>query len=178
MALTVLVGGARSGKSRLAVDLARGSGVPVTLIATAEPLDEEMVDRIRRHRAARPRTWGTIEAPLELAGALTQQPGEVCLVVDCLTLWISNLVHRGVGDDQIQVRAAEAAALAARRPGPTIAVTNEVGSGIVPTNALARRYADSLGQVNATWVDAAARSFLVVAGRVVPLGTSAPILEP
>jgi adenosylcobinamide kinase/adenosylcobinamide-phosphate guanylyltransferase len=171
MPLTVLLGGARSGKSRIAVELGRRWEGTIAVIATGEAGDEEMAERIRRHRAARPGTWRTIEEPIELADAIARVPGEWFLIVDCLTLWVSNLVDLGVDDDAVETRAAEATKLAAVREGPTVAVTNEVGSGVVPVNALARRYADTLGRVNSIWVEAATESFLIVAGRVVPLAS-------
>jgi adenosyl cobinamide kinase/adenosyl cobinamide phosphate guanylyltransferase len=175
MPLTVLLGGARSGKSRIAVELGRRYGAGVTVIATGEAGDEEMAERIRRHRTARPGAWRTIEEPIELADAIGRVPEDGFLIVDCLTLWISNLVHLGNGE--VEMRAAEAARLASTRAGPTVAVTNEVGSGVVPVNALARRYADTLGRVNTIWVEAASESFLVVAGRVVPLVSADGLLE-
>jgi len=178
MALTVLLGGVRSGKSRLAVELARRSGAPVSFVATAEPRDAEMAERIRRHVDARPRAWRTIEEPLELLDALTSVPDDTCVVIDCLTLWVSNAIGRGSEDREIELRAREAAELAASRRGLTVVVSNEVGWGIVPANALARRYADVLGRVNGTWVRAAARSFLVVAGEVVQLAAVDDVLGP
>jgi adenosylcobinamide kinase / adenosylcobinamide-phosphate guanylyltransferase len=182
MSLTMLLGGVRSGKSRLAVELARRSDAPVTLIASAEPGDEEMAERIRRHRAARPSSWRTIEEPLELVDALEGIPDQTIAVIDCLTLWVSNLIGRGIDDGEIERRGVEAAQLASGRPGPTIAVSNEVGLGIVPANDLARRFADTLGRVNAIWVGRASRSFLVVAGGLVAVGSpdaifTDPILE-
>lgn len=169
MPLTLLLGGAAAGKSRLAVRIAAGRGGPVVVIATAEARDEEMAERIRRHQAARPSEWRTVEEPFDLAGALASAPEDALALVDCLTLWVTNLLERGLSDDEILERAAEAAALAASRPAGTIAVSNEVGSGIVPANALARRYRDLLGRVNALWAEAADRAALVVAGRLIPL---------
>jgi adenosyl cobinamide kinase/adenosyl cobinamide phosphate guanylyltransferase len=169
MPLTLLLGGAAAGKSRLAVRLALASNGPVVLVATAEPRDQEMADRIRRHRRERPANWGTLEEPLELERALESAPDGAFVVVDCLTLWVSNLMERGLAADEILDRAGKGAFLAASRGGETIAVTNEVGSGIVPMNPLARRYREVLGAVNATWAEAADRTFLVVAGHVVPL---------
>ncbi|HXF36983.1 MAG TPA: bifunctional adenosylcobinamide kinase/adenosylcobinamide-phosphate guanylyltransferase, partial [Actinomycetota bacterium] len=136
MALTLLLGGAGAGKSRLAVRLAAARGVPVVVVATAEPGDREMEERIRRHRAARPASWVTVEEPVDLEGALRSVPDGALALVDCLTLWVSNLVHRGAPDREVLRRAGRAAGLAAARPGGTIAVTNEVGSGIVPANPL------------------------------------------
>jgi adenosylcobinamide kinase / adenosylcobinamide-phosphate guanylyltransferase len=164
-----LLGGARSGKSALAVRLARGWAGPVALVATLQPRDQETAERVERHRAERPAGWATVEAPCELEAALAAQPADAFVIVDCLTLWVANLVEQGLSDQRVAARAAEAAALAAARPGPTVAVSNEVGSGIVPANALARRYRDLLGRVNATWAAAAANAVLLVAGRALPL---------
>jgi adenosyl cobinamide kinase/adenosyl cobinamide phosphate guanylyltransferase len=158
MSLTFLLGGARSGKSSLAVRLAGKSGAPVVFVATGEARDAEMAERIARHRAERPAGWETVEEPLALAAALAAAPGDSCVVVDCLSLWVANLLERGEEADG-------AAAVAAARPGATIAVSNEVGLGIVPATPLGRRYRDVLGRVNAIWADAAAETFLVVAGR-------------
>jgi adenosylcobyric acid synthase len=169
MPLTLLLGGAAAGKSRLAVRLAAERGGPVVVIATAEARDEEMAERIRRHRAARPPEWATVEEPVDLEGALADVPEDAIALVDCLTLWVSNLMDRGLSDDSILDQAAKAASRAASRGRGTIAVTNEVGCGVVPANALARRYRDVLGRVNAVWAEAAKRAALVVAGRVIPL---------
>lgn len=169
MALTVLTGGVRSGKSRLATRLAAASGDRVVVIATAQPRDDDMAARIRRHREERPAAWSTVEEPIDLVDALAATPPGATAVVDCLTLWVANLVEHGLVDAEILARANAAARVAADRPDPTIAVTNEVGGGVVPANALARRYADLLGRVNATWADAAHRAYLVVAGRVLAL---------
>ena len=166
MPLTLLLGGVRSGKSRLAVALATASRGPVVMIATAEPRDDEMAARIRRHRALRPSEWQTVEEPVELAEALTQAPTNACVIVDCLTLWVSNLMELGLSDDEILRRADRAASCAAAREEPSMVVSNEVGSGIVPVGALARRYADLLGAINAAWAGMTDRVFLVVAGRL------------
>jgi adenosyl cobinamide kinase/adenosyl cobinamide phosphate guanylyltransferase len=158
MTLVVYVGGARSGKSRLAVERAAAARAPVVFVATGEAGDEEMAERIARHRAERPVDWQTVEEPLELARALQEAPADATVVVDCLSLWVAN----GGGDGA----AVEAAA--ARR-ALTIAVTNEVGLGIVPANALARDYRDALGRVNAAWVAAADEAYFVVAGKTLAL---------
>jgi len=176
MPLTLLLGGARSGKSRLAVRLAAAWGGKVVVVATGEARDEEMAERIRRHRAERPPEWATVEEPLDLEGGLAGVPEEACALVDCLTLWVSNLLERSLSDVEIEDRARKAAAMAASRAAETLAVTNEVGSGVVPVSALARRYADLLGRVNAIWAEAADRALLVVAGRVLPLDTPAAIV--
>jgi adenosyl cobinamide kinase/adenosyl cobinamide phosphate guanylyltransferase len=169
MALTLLLGGARSGKSALAVRVARGFAGPVEVVVTAEARDAEMAARIRRHRDERPRDWRTIEAPRELEAALQGAAAGALVIVDCLTLWVSNLMEQGLDDPAVARRARAAAALAAARAAPTLAVSNEVGSGVVPAAALARRYRDLLGQVNAAWAAAATRTLLLVAGRALPL---------
>ena len=169
MALTLLLGGARSGKSALAQRLAGRWGGPVTVVATGQARDAEMAERIARHRAARPAGWRTVEEPLELESALAAAAGDACVVVDCLTLWVANLLGRGLADTEVAARARAAAAAAAARPAPTVAVSNEVGSGIVPADPLSRRYRDLLGQVNAVWAAAADQALLLVAGRAVPL---------
>jgi len=152
--LVVYVGGARSGKSTLAVERARAEGAPVTFIATGEAGDDEMAARIARHKAERPAGWTTIEEPLDVAGALASVSDTDTVIVDCLSLWVAN------GGD---------GAVPAPRGGLTIAVTNEVGLGIVPINALARTYRDDLGRVNAAWVEASNEAYLVVAGRALRL---------
>ena len=176
MSLTLLLGGARSGKSRLAVRMAAGWAGRVVVIATGEPRDEEMAERIRRHRAGRPPAWTTLEEPVDLEGALTGVQ-EASVLVDCLTLWVSNLMERGFADVEIEERAGKAASLVATRESPSVVITNEVGSGIVPANDLARRFADVLGRVNSIWAEAADRVLLVVAGRVIPLWDPADLLK-
>ena len=131
MPLTLLLGGAGSGKSRLAVSMAADWGGPVVVIATAEGRDEEMAERIRRHRELRPLEWATVEEPLDLEGALSSIPEGALALVDCLTLWVSNLMEQDVSDRDIEDRARMAAVLAASMTARTVAVTNEVGSGVV-----------------------------------------------
>jgi adenosyl cobinamide kinase/adenosyl cobinamide phosphate guanylyltransferase len=169
MALTLLLGGARSGKSALAVRAARGWAGTVEVVVTAEARDAEMAARIRRHRAERPEGWRTVEAPRELEAALEGAAAGALVIVDCLTLWVSNLMEQGLDDGAAVVRAREAAALAAARAAPTLAISNEVGAGVVPAAALARRYRDLLGQVNAAWATAAEQTLLLVAGRALAL---------
>lgn len=164
---TLVLGGARSGKSETARRLAEASGLPVTVIATATAADEEMADRIARHRERRPPTWSTVEEPLDLVGAIDRVNGFV--VVDCLTLWVSNQLGGGTADDTVVDRAESAARALADRPDPGVVVSNEVGSGIVPANPMARRYRDLLGRVNMCFARRAARAWLVVAGRVLEL---------
>ncbi|MCS6868812.1 cobyric acid synthase [Thermus sp.] len=160
--LVLLLGGARSGKSRQAQRLA---GPFATLIATAEARDGEMAERIARHRAERPPTWETLEEPLDLVGALARAQHPV-VVVDCLTLWVSNLLERGLDPLAEAGRFLKAAQESGKR---VILVSNEVGMGIVPANPLARRYRDLLGEVNRLAAEAAQEAYLLVAGRLLPL---------
>jgi adenosylcobinamide kinase / adenosylcobinamide-phosphate guanylyltransferase len=162
VSLVVLLGGARSGKSTLALQLAEESGLAVTYLATGEGLDDEMAARIAAHQEERPAEWTTVEEPLELRRAIDAVPGEETLVVDCLSLWVANVLERGGSPEG-------AAAAAAARPGLTIAVSNEVGLGVVPATPLGRAYRDALGRVNQEWVRASAEASLVVAGRRIPL---------
>jgi adenosyl cobinamide kinase/adenosyl cobinamide phosphate guanylyltransferase len=160
--LTFLLGGARSGKSALALRLA-ARHEQVVFLATGEARDDEMTARIERHRAERPSHWRTVEEPLRLRAAIEAVPPDACLVVDCLSLWVANVLEAGEPVDEA------AASAAAARPGPTIAVSNEVGLGLVPTTPLGREYRDVLGRVNAAWAGAAERGYLVVAGRALRL---------
>jgi adenosylcobinamide kinase/adenosylcobinamide-phosphate guanylyltransferase len=164
MTLTFVTGGARSGKSGYALRIASAAATPVVLIATAEARDDEMRERIEAHRRERPAGWRTVEEPLDLAGALRRLAGAEFAIVDCLSLWVSNLIERSDAG-AIEALAGEAAALAARHTGGCVAVTNEVGMGIVPANALARSYRDVLGRVNALWAEAAEDACLAVSGR-------------
>jgi adenosylcobinamide kinase / adenosylcobinamide-phosphate guanylyltransferase len=163
--LVVLVGGARSGKSLLALEHAHGAGAPVVFIATGEAGDEEMAERIQRHKAERPSDWKTIEEPVDLVGALEGVPDGTTAIVDCLSLWVANVIYT----NGIEERGEAAARVAAARTGLTVAVTNEVGLGIVPDNEVARRYRDVLGRVNATWATVADEAYFVVAGRTLRL---------
>jgi adenosyl cobinamide kinase/adenosyl cobinamide phosphate guanylyltransferase len=164
VSLTVLLGGARSGKSALAQ---RWAGEGAILIATGTAVDDEMRERIARHRADRPTSWITVEEPLDLRGALAGARGTV--VVDCLSLWVANLFEAGWTDESVEAEGAVVAAAAAPREAQTFAVSNEVGLGIVPATPLGRRYRDVLGRVNASWAEASERAVLVVGGRVLEL---------
>jgi adenosyl cobinamide kinase/adenosyl cobinamide phosphate guanylyltransferase len=166
MSLCLLLGGARSGKSSLAVHLARRAGTRVTVVATAEARDDEMAARIDQHQAERPEEWATIEEPLALATAIESVEADAALIVDCLSLWVANALEHGL---DVERDAAAAATIAAARTGATIAVSNEVGLGVVPATPLGRRYRDVLGRVNAIWADAAADVFFVAAGRMLRL---------
>jgi adenosylcobinamide kinase / adenosylcobinamide-phosphate guanylyltransferase len=151
--LTLLLGGARSGKSRHAEALIEAAAPAALYLATAQALDGEMADRIRRHRARRGARWTTREEPLDLAAALVEvaRPDRPVLV-DCLTLWLSNLLLAGRDVDEAIAALVEGLP---RLGGPVVFVANEVGLGIVPDNALARSYRDLLGRVNTIWAEAA-----------------------
>jgi adenosylcobinamide kinase / adenosylcobinamide-phosphate guanylyltransferase len=175
MTLVVLVGGARAGKSALAADLARRWEGEVAYIATAEAGDEEMRLRIERHRAERPAEWTTVEEPLRLREALAGLDDGALAVVDCLTLWVANLLGRGDSEQEIVEEAGGVAAAALARAAPVVVVTNEVGLGIVPATPSGRVYRDLLGKVNSTFVGRADRAAFVVAGRLLPLDSPAAL---
>ncbi len=161
---TLILGGARSGKSRLAEQMARESGLAVTYIATAEARDGEMAERIAAHRARRPPHWKNAEEPLALAAALRQHAApDRCLLVDCLTLWLTNLLLH----DDASVFARERAALMAvvrDLPGEIILVSNETGMGIVPLGELTRRYCDEAGGLHQELAAQCDRVLFTVAG--------------
>ncbi|TMF99530.1 MAG: bifunctional adenosylcobinamide kinase/adenosylcobinamide-phosphate guanylyltransferase [Chloroflexi bacterium] len=167
MGFVLILGGARSGKSAFANRLGLQSGRAVTFIATATADDEEMAERIGRHRAERSSSWTTVEAPLELRDAIAARPADDFLIVDCLTLWVSNLLGASRLPDDIRDSCDAAAEEMATRDG--VVVTNEVGLGIVPANPLARTFRDTLGRVNAAFAMRAERSLLMVAGRSLEL---------
>jgi adenosylcobinamide kinase / adenosylcobinamide-phosphate guanylyltransferase len=174
MTHVLLTGGARSGKSSLAVALAARDGAHVVFLATGQPGDDEMAARIARHRAERPPHWSTAEEPVRLVEAIGAAEPSACLIVDCLSLWVANLLDSGEAAG-IERAAATAAEVAATRPGTTIVVTNELG--VVPATPLGREYRDLLGRVNAIWAQRATEAYLVVAGRLLPLLTAEQVLD-
>lgn len=162
--LQLILGGARSGKSRLAERLASDSGLPVTYIATSQPLDGELNQRVRLHRQRRPADWALVEEPLALARVLREQagPGRF-LLVDCLTLWLTNLL---VQEDPARL-ADETQALLdslAELPGEILFVSNETGLGVVPMGELTRRYVDEAGLLHQALAERCQRVVLCVAG--------------
>ena len=164
---TVLVlGGVRAGKSAYAVERAAELGERVAFVATAQPLDDEMAARIARHRAARPPGWTTIEAPLAVADAVAGLEGKADVVlVDCLNLWLANLLGRrpGLDDESLRVETGRLAELAQRRFASLVLVSNEVGWGVHPESAIGRRFRDALGLVNQAVARAADEVVLLVA---------------
>ncbi len=167
--MILLTGGARSGKSRGAVSVV-GQDDDVVYLATGVETDEEMADRIERHRLDRPASWEVVEEPVALEAAIRSIAIDRPLIVDCLTLWVANLlVDRS--DDSIEQESLRASQLASNRAGATVVVTNEVGSGIVPMDPVGRRYRDLVGRVNQMWAEQADQSFLVVAGGLIELAS-------
>ena len=162
--LELILGGARCGKSRLAERLATQSGLAVTYIATSQALDGEMSARIQHHRQRRPADWGLVEEPLELARALRDNaaPGR-CLLVDCLTLWLTNLLMLDDDTRLAMQRDAFLEALA-ELPGRIILVSNETGLGVVPLGELTRRYVDEAGWLHQALAERAQRVTFCVAG--------------
>ncbi|ESZ89004.1 MAG: adenosylcobinamide kinase [Blastomonas sp. CACIA14H2] len=165
--LTFILGGARSGKSARAQALAESQPGELVYLATAQAFDDEMADRIARHRQDRGPRWRTVECPIDLPEAITREaaPGRV-LLVDCLTLWTSNVLLNELDFPPVSKQLMDAL-LAAR--SPIILVSNEVGMGIVPDNALARRFRDMAGRLNQDIAAIADRAEIMFAGLTVPL---------
>lgn len=159
--LTLVVGGARSGKSSFAESLVTGTGRTRRYIATSEAWDDEMRARIAQHRQDRGAGWITVEAPLDLAGALATAGADEAVLVDCATLWLTN--HLLAEDDLVAETAGLLEALAACA-APVVVVSNETGWGIVPENALARRFRDEQGRLNQRLAAAADLVVTVIAG--------------
>jgi adenosylcobinamide kinase / adenosylcobinamide-phosphate guanylyltransferase len=159
--LTLVLGGARSGKSRHAEALLTALPQPWFYIATGEPRDNEMAARIAEHRARRGAQWQTIEAPRDLAAALAAVPAGAAVLIDCLTLWLSNVMLAGA---DVEAEAGRFEHALVGRTGAVVLVANEVGLGIVPENALARRFRDAAGRLNQRLASVADRVVLLVAG--------------
>ncbi len=169
----LILGGARSGKSRLAEKLASDSALQVIYIATSQPLDGEMNARVAHHRERRPAEWGLIEEPLELARVLRENASaERCLLVDCLTLWLTNLLML---DDPARLAQEREALLEclATLPGEILLVSNETGMGVVPLGELTRRYVDEAGWLHQALAERCQRVVLTVAGLPLTLKGSA-----
>ncbi len=170
--VTLVLGGARSGKSRFAESLAPAGGLGCIYVATAEPVDDEMAERIAIHRSRRGPAWRTVETPVALASTIERESTpRTWLLVDCLTVWLGNLMHHGL--DVAAAREALLEALAAA-PGPVVLVANEVGLGIVPDNAMARAFRDHAGRLNQAVAEVAGTVFFVAAGLPVLLKGRSP----
>ncbi len=167
--LTFLIGGARSGKSALAVEIALRHYGPVVFLATAEPFDDDLRDRIARHRHERPVDWPTVEEPVELAAALSVIDVDALVVVDCLTVWVANLFHHTPDAPARERQYAALVRVLAGRDGHTVVVSNEVGLGLVPEHPASREYRDELGRLNQRVAGVAERSLFLVAGQALDL---------
>lgn len=190
--ITLVTGGARAGKSALAERLAAMHGAEVLYVATAEALDDEMSARVAAHRAARPPSWRTLEASRDVAAALRTAARADAVLLDCLTVWTSNVILDVADADCISAATAALAertmferledVLAWQKSSalPLVAVTNEVGLGVVPPTALGRLYRDVLGRVNQRVAAAAEEVYLVVAGLALPIKAigAAPLRAP
>ncbi|UQZ90610.1 bifunctional adenosylcobinamide kinase/adenosylcobinamide-phosphate guanylyltransferase [Deltaproteobacteria bacterium Smac51] len=162
--ITLYLGGAKSGKTRLALAAAEALPAPRLYLATAQAFDDEMTVRIKNHQAERGPDWRTIEAPLEPDKAISVLTGNSVVLLDCITLWLNNLLAENDDPDWIMTRVAELAASALAYAGPVIIVSNEVGGGIVPMNALARKFRDLAGAANQLLAARAEKVVLAVAG--------------
>lgn len=159
--LTFILGGARSGKSTHAEALVVGTPAPWCYIATAQAFDAEMTERIASHRARRHEGWTTLETPLDLAAALAAVPNDRPVLLDCLTLWLSNHL---LADSDLNAECEKLVRVLGAPRGPWFVVSNEVGLGIVPDNALARRFRDAAGRLNQQVAAVADRVLFMVAG--------------
>lgn len=159
--LTFIIGGARSGKSRHAEELLTTLPRPWTYIATAEAYDDEMRERIALHRSRRRDSWLTVDAPLDLVGAIAAVPDDQPVLIDCLTLWLTNHM---LAEHDLEAESKQLAEVLAYPRGPWFVVSNEVGQGIVPDNALARRFRDEAGRLNQKIAAVAETVLLMVAG--------------
>ncbi|HEU0187145.1 MAG TPA: bifunctional adenosylcobinamide kinase/adenosylcobinamide-phosphate guanylyltransferase [Gallionellaceae bacterium] len=160
----LILGGVRSGKSRLAEQHALATGWPVTYVATATAGDEEMRARIAHHRQQRPTHWRLVEEPLALAAVLQREAAENrCVLVDCLTLWLTNLLC-AQDDMRMQKEVADLLRVLPELPGHIILVSNETGMGVVPLGELTRRYCDEAGRLHQAVAQSCDRVILTVAG--------------
>ena len=161
----LVVGGARSGKSRHAIELAQQAGGSVAFLATARPLDSDMAARVTRHRAERPASWPTLEEPLDVVAACRRAAtAHDLVVVDCATIWVANLMERGDDDAAVLAAADDLAKLMRERLLTLVIVSNEVGEGVHPPTPVGRRFRDLLGSVNQRLAAVADRVTLMVAG--------------
>jgi adenosylcobinamide kinase / adenosylcobinamide-phosphate guanylyltransferase len=173
MKIIFVTGGARSGKSTFALEQAKAANEPVTFIATAQPFDAEMTERIKRHQLERrnvenPDEWATIEAPTDIKTALEQAKTKV-VILDCLSLLVSNLMLENYSEKEILERIGKMLEAAKTRDGMLVVVSNEVGSGVVPEYPLGRLFRDVLGRSNQMVAAASSEAYLLVAGLALQL---------
>jgi len=170
--LTLILGGVRSGKSRLAEHLALGSGLPVTYLATARAGDGEMARRIEEHRRRRPAQWRLVEEPLDLAERIrVEAVAQRCLLVECLTLWVTNLLMEADGP-RIEYALERLPEVIAAAPGRLILVGNETNMGVIPLGELSRRYCDLAGRLHQDLAARCDQVLFMVAG--LPLVVKGP----
>jgi len=173
--LTLILGGVRSGKSRLAEGLAHGSGLPVTYLATARAGDGEMARRIEAHRRRRPPQWRLVEEPLDLAERISvEAAAQRCILVECLTLWVTNLLMEADGP-RIEHRLEHLPEVIAAAPGRLILVGNETNMGVIPLGELSRRYCDLAGRLHQDLAACCDQVLFMVAG--LPLVVKGPALS-
>lgn len=164
--MTLVLGGARSGKSRYAQILAMAAPPPWIYVATAEPLDDEMRERIAKHKSSRGDGWSTVEAPIEMPRAVAHAPTSAPVVIDCITLWLSNLM---LGAHNVGTAIAQFTKSLDGRKAPTIVVSSEVGAGLVPETTLGRDFRDQAGLINQHLAVTAHHVVFMVAGLPMPL---------
>ncbi len=163
--ITFILGGARSGKSRQAVKIANQKNKKIAFIATCQPLDEEMRQRIQIHKKNRPKNWKTFEEPYDIAGKIKKNCNKFDIVlIDCLTLWASNLLLAGSNESTIKKEIKKILSVLRKTKADSIIVSNEVGSSVVPVNILARNFRDIAGTINQIAAETADRVLFMIAG--------------
>lgn len=162
--LIFITGGARSGKSQHATKLAEKIGDKVAFVATCVPSDDEMKKRVKRHRSLRPKGWKTIEKPVKVASALKDLDGFDAVIIDCITLFLTNLMMEEMSDEEILSKVTNLAQVAKEADFTVVIVSNEVGSGIVPANEMGRRFRDLAGLANQIIAQSADEVYLTISG--------------
>jgi len=159
-----ITGGARSGKSRQATELAQNLGNNIVFIATCVPLDDEMKERVKRHKRSRPKNWNTIEESTDLASALKSLDSFDVVIIDCITLFLTNLMMAELSDEDILSKIQKTVDTAKEANFPVIIVSNEIGLGLVPANEMGRRFRDLSGFANQTIAKNAEEVYFMVSG--------------
>ena len=169
--VTLLLGGARSGKSDLAVRIGRSWGGPVTFIATADARgdDDDLAQRIERHRADRPGAWHLVEESIDVTGAVREIGAGHLVILDCVTLWVGRLLTGGASIEDVTAAADRLADALAARADPSVVISNEVGLGVHPSTAIGREFRDALGWANQRLAARATRTLLLVGGKALAL---------